>query len=115
MIDDRMKDILKGPVFLHDCEDCVFLGHYEEHDLYFCPKEAGSEGTVIARWSGNGPDYASGLPFGKHPIGSCGGTHTSLLRIAYLIAADLGYVPFTWGGMEILAPELCKKDGDKEV
>lgn len=106
MIDKRFA--LKGPVYAHDCDDCVFLGHYEGHDLYFCPKEA-DEGTVIARWSGDGPDYASGLPFGHVPLSNSKfSASVTYLRVAYLIAADLGYVPFKWNGLE-LWPETCKR------
>ena len=53
------------PEFEHDCESCVFLGHYNKNDLYCC--EQGSEGsgrwTVIARRSSSGPDYSSGIVF----------------------------------------------------
>lgn len=98
---------LEGPVFAHDCDECIYLGHYEEHDLYFCPKELGGEGTVIARYGGDGPEYASGLPFGQQPLGYYTGTHSRHLRIAYLIAADLGFVPFSWGGI-LSWPEQCK-------
>lgn len=104
-----------GPMFAHDCDHCVYMGHYEGHDLYFCPQEAGGEGTVIARWSGNGPDYASGLPFGQIPLGSREKRPSKvvrLLRVAYLIAADLGYVPFVWGAMEVW-PETCGPAGFK--
>lgn len=47
------------PQFKHDCDQCRFLGTFNDHDLYFCSK--GSGATVIARWSDNGPDYTSGL------------------------------------------------------
>lgn len=60
-----------NPFFEHDCSSCVYLGSVvvecpdkngrEEFDLYICPKEP----TVIARWSSDGPDYHSGLEFGK--------------------------------------------------
>ena len=112
MIDERLP--LDGPVFAHDCSDCVFLGHYQEHDLYFCPKDSVDGGTVIARWSGIGSDYASGLVFGRVPLGEKREGHggmTRLLRVAYLIAADLGYVPFVWQGMEVW-PYNCRKEQD---
>ena len=48
--------------FIHDCDDCIFLGQYKEFDLYFCPM--GSQ-TVIARYSDEGGDYHSGLEFAK--------------------------------------------------
>lgn len=54
------------PQFLHDCDDCVFLGWYLKHDLYFCHHEP----TVIARASSDGPNYFSGLVFARrgHPF-----------------------------------------------
>lgn len=48
--------------FEHDCNACVFLGHVDKHDLYFCPNDILGP-TVIARWSSEGPDYSSGLCF----------------------------------------------------
>lgn len=48
------------PRYQHDCQVCVFLGHYDGSDLYFCPQHGIK--TVIARFSDLGPDYASGLP-----------------------------------------------------
>lgn len=36
----------ESPKFLHDCEMCIFLGHFEKHDLYYCP----SEKTLTARF-----------------------------------------------------------------
>lgn len=53
------------PLFDHDCDLCQFLGTYRHgdrapHDLYTCD----GEGTLIARFSSNGPDYVSGFEFG---------------------------------------------------
>lgn len=96
---------LKGPVFAHDCDECVYLGHYEGHDLYLCPKEV-SGCTVIARWSGEPSHYASGMPFGEMPLGTFGGTHSRYLRVAQLLAADLGHLPFVWSGTKFW-PEKC--------
>jgi hypothetical protein len=52
----RIRSI-KMPKFIHDCDTCQFLGRYQKHDLYYCPKCA--EGTVIARYGNHGPDYRS--------------------------------------------------------
>lgn len=98
---------LPGPIFAHDCNACIFLGHYESHDLYYCPDETPPHGTVIARWSGKGPDYASGIEFGKRMIGELSNESVKMLRVAYLLAADLGYVPFIWESTEVW-PEVCK-------
>jgi hypothetical protein len=80
-----------GPVFKHDCDDCEYLGHFDEHDLYYC-KNGGP--TVIARWGGDGPDYASGMSIAaardfKHTRPEAPG-YSRALRTAYLIAVDMG-------------------------
>ena len=46
--------------FKHDCASCVFLGRFQEVDLYFCPLQQPMP-TVIARRSDEPADYASGL------------------------------------------------------
>lgn len=60
------------PQFIHDCDQCVFLGQYkhplkdgtlEPVDLYFCPAALGGP-TVIARYGNEGPEYSSGISFG---------------------------------------------------
>lgn len=68
---------MRKPLYEHDCENCQFLGSFNGVDLYYCPRQAidGSP-TVIARFSSEGPDYASGMAFGslhhdnmKSPLG----------------------------------------------
>jgi hypothetical protein len=46
--------------FQHDCKNCKPLGHYNEHDLYFCT-QGGLVPTVLARYGSEGPEYLSGL------------------------------------------------------
>lgn len=58
------------PRFQHNCKGCTFLGPYKseafmgepptDYDLYFC-LQGGNMPTVMARFSDNEPDYASGL------------------------------------------------------
>ena len=43
------------------CPNCVFLGTYKNHDLYFCPQSG--RPTVIARYSNEDGDYLSGMVF----------------------------------------------------
>ncbi len=55
------------PVFQHDCNGCVFLGHHDHCDLYFCNTNGSKDGlhaTVIARFGDDGYQYSSGLIFG---------------------------------------------------
>lgn len=49
--------------FKHDCDICVFLGQFNEYDLYFC--DAGFA-TVIARYGDDGPEYMSGMTFARN-------------------------------------------------
>lgn len=50
-----MPDI--KPLHKHDCQECTFLGTFNNQDLYTCAQFG--EPTYIARWSSNGPDYTS--------------------------------------------------------
>jgi len=52
---------MEQPKFIHDCDNCIFLGIYEEYDLYYCDNEP----TIIARYGDNGPDYMSGMIFAQ--------------------------------------------------
>jgi hypothetical protein len=56
------------PRYEHDCNACVYLGKHKEFDLYFCDT---AFPTIIARFSSDGPDYASGMDFRDHisPLG----------------------------------------------
>lgn len=51
------------PQFTHDCESCIFLGRFQNHDLYYC--NVGNK-TVLARYGDWGWEYASGLEFINH-------------------------------------------------
>ena len=48
------------PMFDHDCDSCIFLGHYDGHDLYH--HKEGME-TFVARYGNDGPEYKSGKVF----------------------------------------------------
>jgi hypothetical protein len=76
--------------FKHDCEHCHFLGNVlaggKEVDLYFC-NQAGMP-TVIARYSDEGSDYASGMPFG-HPVDGS----IAELMVARALAVRKGLLP----------------------
>lgn len=85
---------LMKPQFEHDCDNCEFLGHViindEGADLYYCAREP----TVIARRSSDGPDYSSGMDFGRHgfnQIAKGGRTASQHLVVAYTIAKLHGW------------------------
>lgn len=42
-----------APKFKHDCESCYFVKNVDGYDVYLC------NGTIIARYGNDGPDYAS--------------------------------------------------------
>lgn len=48
-----------NPRYEHDCDSCVYLGQFEQYDLYYCHHEP----TIVCRFSSEGPDYYSGLTF----------------------------------------------------
>lgn len=55
------------PVFEHDCDQCLFIGHYRGHDLYRCP-QGGTVVTIVARYGNEGPDYTSGRRVKVHDL-----------------------------------------------
>jgi len=59
-----------NPLHTHDCVHCVFLGAYDHnghaHDLYYCGTH--EDGTVIARYGSDGPEYASGIVFAERGV-----------------------------------------------
>lgn len=60
--DVEPQDDYGTPLYNHDCEACVFLGHQQMQDLYYCDQGGGQNmSTVIARRSDRGEDYVSGL------------------------------------------------------
>lgn len=66
------------PLFVHDCDECIFLTRFKGQDLYFHP---GQMSTVIARRSGQAEDYTSGLAAAEHD---------SNLAMAYTLAHRRG-------------------------
>jgi hypothetical protein len=100
---------LMEPKFEHDCEGCDFLGHALDADLYICgiDKRDRFSGSVIARYSSDGPDYSSmptsavedmlkrGFSIGDHTQDPPITTHvpfksTALLILAMALARDKG-------------------------
>lgn len=60
---DEDEDLGPGvPLYVHDCEACVFLGSTAHNrDMYWCGQGEGKRSTVILRYGNSGPDYSSGL------------------------------------------------------
>jgi hypothetical protein len=56
---------MRKPVFKHDCTGCQYLGTItldgKTFDMYYCAGEP----TIIARFSNEDSEYASGLPVAK--------------------------------------------------
>jgi len=47
------------PRFQHDCDNCIFIGHFHNHDVHICPHDSLVGSFVIARYGNDAPDYAS--------------------------------------------------------
>lgn len=84
----KIPSVQTKPQFTHDCTCCVYLGQSEGADLYFCgsPGRSNVFTTIIARFSSEGRDYASGWIFGKRsalrePCLTLDGTKTELWDI----------------------------------
>jgi hypothetical protein len=69
------------PKFKHDCESCVFLGHEEGADLYYCPLERAGA-PFWARLSEKECLHAGPAGARQHPA----------LRRAMELAADQGWI-----------------------
>ena len=77
-----MTETNQKPKYIHNCNKCTFLSHevapattskrQENADLYFCP-QSGTKATVIARFSNENSDYASGLELVRRKV------HTNLI------------------------------------
>ena len=52
--DNKLNLDICFPRYQHDCDDCTFLGYYEEFDLYLCPEKHWVP-VVIARY-GDAPN-----------------------------------------------------------
>jgi hypothetical protein len=104
-----------GPLWAHDCTRCTFLGHFEEHDLYVCVGRQDVGPTVIARYGPN-EDCYEGLHLSKAPLkrldvnvgGPVDGIRGAkyLLRVAHLLAADMGLLP--WCTNDLYEPAIKK-------
>jgi hypothetical protein len=55
-----MFAINSEPRYEHDCDGCMYLGNYEELDVYYCCGSDGiSGGSVILRFGDEGWEYTS--------------------------------------------------------
>ena len=84
-----LKDnrIVGTPKFRHNCDQCVFLGTYENRDMYFCSQS--DMPTVIARYGNADHQYVSGKALAQRNFITQIGVTFGSLHIAYLIARDL--------------------------
>lgn len=55
-----MFKINSQPRYIHDCDNCLFLGCSKEFDAYWCQDSTSiAGGSVIARYGSEGPQYLS--------------------------------------------------------
>ena len=86
-----MFSLRRKPRFNHSCDRCQYLGTFDGYDLYFCPGKDKCFDTVLARYGNKDHKYLSGIPVAySHSLDAdyC----LAPLRIAYLIAKDLGLI-----------------------
>ena len=48
------------PRYIHDCQDCTYLGKYEEYDLYYCNNTILP--VYVVRFGNDGTNYVSMPP-----------------------------------------------------
>lgn len=77
------------PRYEHDCPNDVFLGRFEQYDVYIATAEHHGAGvTYIARTSDEPADYLSGVELvGRHPA------ITEAHRLATLRGIALPHIP----------------------
>lgn len=47
------------PKFIHDCDQCKLIDQTPDHDWYHCFPSCLGQGTLIARYGNDGPEYWS--------------------------------------------------------
>jgi hypothetical protein len=93
----------KGATYKHDCSNCEFLGVIQADygvglkplDVYICKRKTRNEISLIARYSGDGPDYYSS-PFTPTCLLRYGEDYKRMIRegsqyplaVAYLVYQD---------------------------
>lgn len=75
------------PIFKHDCDVCVFLGHRNGYDTYACPQMGAP--TIVCRYGDEGANYKSGL---------VSSTLDSDIRWGLSEALARGIIRVTWVG-----------------
>ena len=79
------------PRYDHDCDTCVFLGPFEDHDLYVCSHANKIIDTVIGRYGSDGPDYVSNVDFAiMYRNGEIKGDMSRILHEALCRAEKIG-------------------------
>lgn len=61
MEDDRAQVTLHLPEYQHDCDECLYLGNFNDHDLYRCRR--GMVPTFVARFGSEQQMYKKGAQF----------------------------------------------------
>ena len=81
------KGLTQVPMYKHTCAECVFLGGWDLHDLYFCRHDGnGDVPTVIARFGDALEDCECGL-----------GVKTPHLNVARDLAVTRGLLAAEYG------------------
>lgn len=63
----HQESLLLAARYQHDCSRCLYLGQFEEYDLYYCEQVIGGQ-TVLARYGNEGSEYLSGIHSTLEPL-----------------------------------------------
>lgn len=104
-----------SPKYKHDCKYCRFLGNYNDQDLYLCSVHSDHYPVVVVIYGpGGNKSYKCELLKSK-PLWELEDEQAKVIRVAALIAADLGLVPFFWGSMEVFPKPVLDVANSKEA
>ena len=68
--------------YIHDCDNCKFLGTYKHYDLYVCARNNTAD-TVIARFGDEPHEYKSGIGFSFGQIPELTRARVLTLKLGY--------------------------------
>lgn len=96
----------EGPVYTNECEECIYLGHFEGADLYYCRMD---RSISIVTFGGSQEDYSVNQIASLKDMFSASEPlqpedDATAARVAYLIAADRGLI--SWCVNDLYIPAV---------
>jgi hypothetical protein len=95
------------PKFEHHCPNCIFLGHFQGADLYYCPGLVNEESLLYRDGDGAGDEVDLVLDQTEYPI-------DERLFKAFELAVDQGWLIDPADKFDSI-PEKRRFDGWQEV